>query len=134
MLRGLKITMIVFGAVLVIEGILDIAFPTQRAAGMGLGECAAQATLPMFVLGASWVAAGAWTVAAGLDPLRNLSWVKFALTLPSALLVVLLLAAALGKVPLAKIAVDLVFDALFITLTLVFYPRAHRSREQVSAS
>lgn len=81
--RGLKLTMFVFGAIVAMEGILDVALPVQRAAGMGLTQCASQAQLPMAVLGATWLAAGVWTIAAARDPLRHLSWVKFALTFPS---------------------------------------------------
>lgn len=126
MLRGLKITLVVFGAILAIEGALDIALPVQRAAGMGLGECAAHARLPMTILGATWLAAGAWTIAAARDPLRHLNWVKFALSFPFVLLLALTGAALRGDVAFGKVAVDIGFDALFIVLFLVFYPRGAR--------
>jgi hypothetical protein len=54
MMRGLKITMAVFGAILAIEGILDMTLPVQRAAGMALGECASHPQLPIEILGATW--------------------------------------------------------------------------------
>lgn len=126
MLRGLKVTMVVFGAILGIEGILDIVLPVQRAAGMGLGECAAHAQLPMAVLGATWLAVGAWTIAAARDPLRHLNWVRFALTFPIVLLLTLVGAALRGDVAFRQIAVDIGFDVLFAMLFLVFYPRGAR--------
>lgn len=127
MLRGLKITMVVFGAVLGIEGILDIALPMQRAAGMGLGQCASQAQLPMAVLGATWLVAGVWTIVAARDPLRHLNWVKFALTLPLVLLLALAGAALRGDVAFRQVAVDIGFDALFVVLFAVFFPRGKRA-------
>ena len=127
MLRGLKITMVVFGAILGIEGVLDIALPVQRAAGMGLGECASLAQLPMTVLGATWLVAGAWTIAGARDPLRHLNWVKFALTFPLVLLLALTGAALRGGVAFRQVAVDIVVDALFVVLFIVFFPRGERA-------
>lgn len=119
MLRGLKMTMVLLGGVLCLEGILDIVLPAQRAAGMG----ASNAKLPMAILGATWIAAGVWTAAAARDPLRHLNWVKFALTLPLILLVALLVEVLRGDVPFMGVAIDGAFNALFVTLLIVFYPR-----------
>ncbi len=127
MLRGLKVTMVVFGAILALEGILDIVLPVQRAAGMGLGECAPHAQLPMAILGATWLATGAWTIAAARDPLRHLNWVRFTLTFPLVLLLTLAGAALRGDVAFRQVAIDIGVDALFVMLFLVFYPRGARA-------
>jgi hypothetical protein len=119
--------MVVFGAILAIEGILDIALPVQRAAGMGLGQCASQAQLPMAILGATWLVAGVWTIVGARDPLRHLNWVKFALTFPFVLLMALAGAALRGDVPFRQVAIDIVFDALFVVLFIVFFPRRERA-------
>ena len=123
MSRGLKMTMVLLGGVLCIEGTLDIALPAQRAAGMGLDKCASNAQLPMAILGATWIAAGAWTAAGARDPLRHLNWVKFALTLPLMLLVALVVEVLRGDVTFQGVAVDAAFNALFVTLFIIFYPR-----------
>ncbi len=119
----LKVTMTIFGAILLIEGLLDLLFPIQRAVGMGLGPCAQHAQLPMAVLGATWLVAGAWTVISARDPQRHLNWVKFALTLPLALMLGLLIAVARGDIALRKVAIDIVFDALVVLLFVAFFPR-----------
>jgi hypothetical protein len=126
-LRGLKITMFVFGAILAVEGILDIAAPVQRAQGMGLGECAAHAQMPMAILGATWLVAGIWTIIGARDPMRHLSTVKLALSLPLVLLLALLGLALRGDVALQDVAIDIAADALFFVLFLVFYPRQPNS-------
>lgn len=123
MLRGLKITMVVFGTILGIEGVLDIALPAQRAQGMGLDQCASQAQMPLAILGATWVVAGLWIIIGARDPVRNLHAVKLALSLPLALLLALVVLAVRGDVSLQDVAIDIGFDALFFVLFLVFYPR-----------
>lgn len=128
MLRTLKITLAVFGAVLAIEGILDIVLPVPRAAGMGLGDSASHAQLAMAILGATWLAAGLWIIIAARDPLRHLNWVKFALTLPLVLLLTLTGAALRGHVAFRQVAIDIVFNVIFFVLFLVFYPRGARAQ------
>ncbi len=127
MSRGLKVTMIVMGAVLCIEGILDMALPAQRAAGMGLGQCASHAQLPVALLGETWIAAGAWTIAAAREPLRHLNWVRFTLTLAVLLIVALSGAVLRGNVAFQAVAIDIAANALFVALLLVFYPRPGRA-------
>jgi hypothetical protein len=123
MLRGLKVTMIVFGAIVAVEGLLDVVLPVQRAAAMGLGPCASQAQLPMTVLGATWLIAGVWIVAGARDPVRYLNTVRFSLAFPLLLALALLGAALRGHVPLRQVAFEIALDALFVVLFVVFYPR-----------
>jgi hypothetical protein len=121
--RKLKITMAIVGAILAVEGILDVAFPIPRAAGMGLGHCARQAQLPVIVLGVTWFAVGVWIIVTARDPLRHRSWVKFTLTLPFALMFALVLAAWRGIVAVREIALELALNALFAALLIAFAPR-----------
>jgi hypothetical protein len=58
---------------------------------------------------------------------RHLNWVKFAITFPLALLMALAGAVLRGAVPLRQVAVDITFDALFVVLFCVFYPRGKRT-------
>jgi hypothetical protein len=122
-LRGLQITMALFGVILVLEGGLDIALPVQRAEGMGLAQCAQSAQLPMTILGATWLLCGGWLLAAVRDPLRHLDAVKLALAFPLVLLLALVGAVLRGYIAFQQIAVDIGFDVLFFVLFLVFFPR-----------
>ncbi len=125
--RALRITLIIFGAILCIEGVLDMVLPVQRAAGMALGQCASQAQLAVAILGATWIAAGAWTIAAARDPLRHLDWVRFALTLAVMLILALSGAVLRGNVAFRAVAIDIGVNALFVALLLAFYPRQSRA-------
>jgi hypothetical protein len=80
----------------------------------------------MAILGATWLTAGAWTIAAARDPFRHLNWVRFAVTFPFVLLVTLTGLTLRGDVAVSQVAVDIGFDALFVVLFLVFYPRGAR--------
>jgi len=123
--------MFVFGAVLVLEGILDIVLPTERAAGLGLEECSSQAQLVMAVLGVSWMLAGAGILLTARDPLRHLSWVRFALSFPLALLLALAGTVIVGDVGFETVAVDIAVNLLFVALFLAFYPWKKAGRRDV---
>jgi hypothetical protein len=122
--RRFQITMAIFGAILGIEGILDMAIPVARAAGMGLGLCAEQAQLAMSVLGATWLVVGAGIILAARNPSRNYGWVNFVVALPIALILGLVLAALRGGVAIRQIALELGLNALFVMLLITFFPRS----------
>jgi uncharacterized protein YjeT (DUF2065 family) len=118
--KALKVVMIIFGLVLVLEGLLDIAIPGQRASAIGPGGSSVM--FFMTILGATWVAAGFWVVAAGRNPARHINWVKFAITLPVLLSIVLVFSIVRGYVGLDQVAIDLVLDAAFALTFLALYP------------
>ena len=92
-----------------------------------MGECASRAQLPMEILGATWLVVGVWTLIASRDPLRHLNWVKFALSFPLVLLLALVGAALRGDVAFRQVAIDIVFDALFVVSFIAFFPRGQRA-------
>ena len=122
MKRALKIIMIIFGLVLVLEGLLDIVIPDKRASFIGSGGSARSVMFYMTILGATWVAAGFWVMAAGRNPSRHINWVKFAITLPILLSIVLVFSIVRGYVGLEQVAIDLVLDVAFALAFLALYP------------
>lgn len=120
--KALKIVMIIFGAVLILEGLLDIIMPNQRASLIASGGSTRSAVFLMMILGATWVAAGFWVVAAGRDPLRHVNWVKFVITLPVLLSLVLILSIIRGYVGLNQVVIELALDAGFALTFLALYP------------
>jgi len=121
--RALKIAMFLFGAVLALEGTLDIVLPEQRAKMLGLADAAEHAQLPMAILGATWIASGLWVIVAAGDPRRHLDCLKFAITLPALLFAALAYSALRGCVAFGQVSIDLAFDALFVLVFLALYPR-----------
>ena len=122
-LRKLKITLILLGGVLLVEGGLDVAMPAHRAAGIGLARCGSDARFALAILGATWIALGGWIVAAARDPLRHLNCVKLAITLPLVLSAALIASVLRGDAAFREVAGEIAFNALFATLLVLFLPR-----------
>lgn len=135
MRRALKVTLIVFGAVLILEGLIDIIIPDQRARLMGLGEIAGYVKLLMAILGATWVAVGVWLIVAGREPLLHINWVKFAITKCILVVVVSLSSIILGYVNFSQGGPLVILDAVFAVAFLAFYPwRAVHGTQQAPAN
>ncbi len=123
MIRALKVIMVILGLILVLEGLADIAMPAQRAQLMGPVENSRVVEFYLTVLGATWVAAGLWAVAAARDPLRHVSWIKFAITLLVLLSGALLYSAARGYVSFGQVAIEVGLDVVLAAALFAFYPR-----------
>lgn len=122
MKTALKVVMIIFGAVLIIEGLLDIVIPEQRAMLLGIGDGAGYVMFYMTLLGATWVAVGFWVLVAGLNPLQHLFWVRFSITLPVLLSLILGYSSIRGYVSFDLVAIDLIMNIVFALTFLVLYP------------
>jgi uncharacterized protein YjeT (DUF2065 family) len=132
--RALKVIMIIFGLVLILEGLLDIIIPDQRASIIETGGSASSIMFYMTILGATWVAAGFWVVAAGRDPSRHINWVKFVITLPVLLSIVLIFSIIRGYVSFDQVVIDLVLDAVFALSLLALYPWKSKTNIQPAGS
>lgn len=123
MKKALKVIMVILGIILIVEGLADIVIPGQRLSLMGAGENAGYMMAFMTILGATWVAAGIWIVAAGRDPLRHINWVKFVITLPLLLAFALAYSIIKGYVTFDQVAIDLVLDFVFALALFALYRR-----------
>ncbi len=122
MKKALKVIMVIFGFVLILEGLLDIIVPNQRASIIETSNSTGSVMFYMTILGATWAAAGFWVVAASRDPSRHINWVKFVITLPVLLSVVLIISIIRGYVTFDQVVIDLVLDAVFAISFLALYP------------
>jgi uncharacterized protein YjeT (DUF2065 family) len=119
--KVLKLTMFLFGLVLVIEGLLDLVIPEQRAKLVGLSD-ASHPALVLSILGATWIAAGAWIMVGARDPQRHRALLGLAISLTALLLIALFICAQRGGVPFGEIRVDLFVNAAFLAVLLVTRP------------
>jgi hypothetical protein len=117
----LKLTMFLFGVVLVIEGVLDLVVPGQRAKLVGLSDSSHPA-LVLSILGATWVSAGAWIIVGATDPKRHRALLGLAMTLPALLILGLTICARRGGVAFGEISVDLIVNAAFLAALLATRP------------
>ena len=133
MIRGLKVTLIVFGAISILTGLAHIIFPYQLLSMMGFGEipdvCRPVAYV-MAMVGISFIAPGVWLIAAGRDPLRHITWVKFAILWCILAVVAGLYSITQGVVDFSQVGMVIILDAVFAVVFLALYPyRAARSSQ-----
>ena len=126
MVKALKVVMIVYGVVLILLGLASIIMPDKGAELTGFGEIADYTKWYMAVLGAGFIAAGIWIIVAGRNPLRNIIWVKYVITLPILLLVTNIYSIFKGYVDFGQVSAHIVGDIVFAILFLIFTPGASK--------
>ena len=122
MIRALKVVLIVYGVIHISFGLALIVVPHQAASMMGFGEIAGFGAYTAALWGAGLLAASVWVIAAGRDPLRHITWVKFVILLSVLRLVVQLYSFVQGSVDFSQAGVGIIIDAVFAAAFLVFYP------------
>ncbi len=122
MLKALKVTMIVWGVIHILLGLVLIVAPHQAASMMGFGEIAGFGMYVATLWGAALLAASIWIIVAGRNPLRHITWVKFVILLSLLGLVVQLYSVLQGAVDFSQAGVGIIEDAVFAAAFLIFYP------------
>jgi len=122
--------MIVWGVIGILFGLAWIFAPYE------LGEMFGYAPGPKYVaaflasLGGGFIAVSVFVIAAARDPLRNISWVKFAILFSVLGLVTELYSVIREYIDLAQAGMGIIIWAIFVAAFLVFYPwRAARGGE-----
>ena len=133
MLHGLKIALILFGAINILSGLAHIIAPNQLSSMMGLGEIpevCSPAMYAMAMVGISFIAAGVFLIVAGRDPLRHINWVKFAILWATLAVVAGFYSIIQGYVDFSQVGMVIILDAVFAVAFLALYPyRLARSAE-----
>ena len=68
------------------------------------------------------IAPSVFIIAAARDPLRHISWVKFAILASALLLVIDLYSAIQGYVTFSQEIMGIIMQAIFLAAFLAFYP------------
>ena len=130
MLKALKVTMIVYGVIGILFGLVYIFIPQQFGEMMGYGEGPAWIMYMSAGLGVCLIAPSVFLIAAARDPLRHIYWVKFAILWAVLGLVIALYSTIRGYVGFDKTGMEIIMQAVFLAAFLVFYPwRGARSSE-----
>ena len=122
MIRALKVALILYGAITILMGLAFIIAPYQAAGMMGFGEIADLGIYIMPLCGMCLIAPAIWLIIAGRDPLRHITWVKFAVLWSVLMLVGQLYSISQGTVDFSQAGVGIIFDAVFAAAFLAFYP------------
>jgi len=128
MMRVLKMALIVFGVIHILLGLAFILAPNQTATMMGFGEIGEPAVYIAAICGVTFIAASVWLIVIARDPLKHITWVKFAILWPLLGIVVQLYLVVQGVVDFGQAGLGIIDDAVFAVVFLAFYPyRAIRS-------
>lgn len=129
MLKALKVVLIVYGAIRILMGLMDITMHDFVAQMYGFGEIASYAKWMGEIIGAIFIAIGVWVIVAGRDPLRNIYWVKFIITMSLLGVAVTVHSIISGYVDFSQVGVAIIFDGIFAVAFFALYPwrLAHRS-------
>jgi hypothetical protein len=126
MLKALKVILIVYGAILVVLGVLQAFFPNVIHAMMNLGEmpeACEPALYALAALGVSLIAGGVFLIIAGTrDILRNILWVQFALLWSILFVAIAVYSVLMGYVTFDQAMGSIISNGVFFILLMIFYP------------
>jgi hypothetical protein len=122
MIRALKVVLIVCGVIEILFGMLFVIFTDQAASMIGVSEVSGYLMYTMASLGMCIIAPSVFLIVAARDPLRHINWVKFAILWFILGVVGGLYSIVRGYVDFSHVGMQIIMDAVFAVLFLVFYP------------
>ena len=128
-MRNLKVALVLFGAIHMVQGLFLIVDPNGLAALLGFTESVEALALvryTMALLGGAFIAAGVWFIITALNPLQNINGVRFAIIWAALLLVIQLYTVAQGYIAFSQTWTEISLTAIFTVAFLVFYPYRQR--------
>ena len=79
MIRALKVALILYGVIGILFGLAFIFVPYELGSMFGFEEGPEYVPHFLALLGVCFIAPAVFLIAAARDPLRHISWVKFAI-------------------------------------------------------
>jgi peptidoglycan/LPS O-acetylase OafA/YrhL len=122
MSKALKVVLIVYGAVLLLMGLVGIILPEQVSEMFGVEEVNDNIIYMAMAVSVFSLAAGIWILVAARDVLRNIIWVKFSITVAAFSAVLLAYSSIKGYVEFIQVLPAIILWIIFIVLFLIFYP------------
>ncbi len=123
MIKGLKVAMIIWAVIAILVGLAYIFLPDQLSAMGGFEKAPAWADYVLALLGVSFVATGAFVIAAAArGPLENIMWVQFSIVMTILIAIVAASAIMRGLVTFAQEGPLLTVNAVFAVVFLALYP------------
>lgn len=123
MIKALKVTMTIWGAVAIVFGLIYIINPVYLAEQVGFGQIADYVRWIMASSGAILVAVGFWVIVAARDPVRHINWVRFEITKTLLFAAVTVGSIIQGYVHFSQVGWVLIMFAVFAVAFIVLYPR-----------
>jgi hypothetical protein len=118
---NLRVALVIYGAIHIVQGIFLIVTPGRSVVFFDF-DVLGNVVYLLGVIGAAFVAAGVWFAMTGLDPLKNINGVRFAVLWAGLILAVQLYSLAKGSVDFGQIWPGILLNAAFTAAFLLFYP------------
>ena len=118
---NLKVALIIYGAIHIVQGIILLVAPERMTELSGFETLGASEYF-LAIIGGTFIAAGVWFAMTGLDPLRNINGVRFAILWAALLLIIPLFTLGYDYVDFGHIWFMVVQNAVFAASFLIFYP------------
>ena len=120
--RGMKIVLILYGAVHVVLGVPFIIAPQWTSNIFGIGEIAVYVPYLMALLGGAFIALAFLLIVAGLNPLEHITVVKYAILHAILGTAMGVYAIITGSVDFSVAGMGIILDAVFAIAFLSLYP------------
>jgi hypothetical protein len=134
MIKSLRVVMIVSGVIEILLGILLVIFPDKTASMSGVNEVSGYLKYNMALLGICLLVPSVFLIVAAGDPLRHISWVKFAIAWFIIGAVAGLYSIVKGNVEFSHAGTLVILHAVFAAALLALYPwRPARSVKPASS-
>ena len=131
MIRALKVVLVIFGVVEIILGLIMVIFPDYAADMVKASVLSGDLSYAMASLGICLIVPSIFLIMAARDPLKHISWVKFAIAWCGIGAIAGLYSVLRGDLPFGNAATQIIMDAVFAILFLILYPyRAAKSSQQ----
>jgi hypothetical protein len=120
-MRNLKAALIIYGAIHIVQGIILLVAPERMTDFADFKELGSSEYF-LAIIGGTFIAAGVWFAMTGLDPLKNINGVRFAVLWAALLLIIPLFTLGYDYVDLGHIWFMVVQNVIFAGAFLIFYP------------
>lgn len=132
MVRGLKIALVIYGALTIVLGLMDITMHELVAQMFSFRQAPIYVNWMGELIGAIFIAIGVWVIIAARDPIQHINWVKFVITMSILAVAVSAHSIIVGYVSFSQIQGPMVFDSISAVAFLVLYPwRVARAGREV---
>jgi Na+-driven multidrug efflux pump len=122
MTKALRVTMIVYGIIGILLGLILVILPDQMTQWFNAPVLNDYEKYLSASIGLANIAAGVFIIMAARDPIKNISWVKFAIVWALFWVVAVLYGLLRGYVDFSQEGPALIINVIFAALFFAFYP------------
>ena len=122
MVKGLKIAMIVYGAIGIFLGLGLVFFPGKLLSASGLENVPGYVLWFESIIGVATLVPSFFYILAARDPLKHIMWVQFAIVWSFLDLLANLFFVIRGMITFKMAGSVIIIDIIFMVILLILYP------------